>query len=665
MSTFSFEFRSANQLPAATTLNDSDVLILQTAAGTMKVTLGQIRANSSSTLIPLTQKGAANGVATLDANSVIFDNQIPSTIARDSELSAGLATKADSSALNTHISNTSNPHGVTAAQVGAIDLTSAQTVSGVKTFSNGLTVGTAGISAAVSGFPNITLTAYNRPSSTECGFAAPLFKCTAGRFDLDPLDNKAEFRVSGASTQFNVYNTSQNLAYFTINSDRTVNLFNTLSVSGGLSATGSGSFNSLSLNTALPITSGGTGSNTATGARSNIGAASSGANSDITSITGLATPLSVAQGGTGVNSLSGFRSTIGAAASGANSDITALSGLTTAISIAQGGTGSTTAAGARTALSAAASGVNSDITRINGLNTPLSVAQGGTGASSASAARSNLGILGSKFTTITGNYTILPADIGNVFDCSVSAGASTFTLPSAASNQGFICTIRKTDSSANLITVACAGSDTINGVASIQLSQQFQALSLVSNGTTAWTVLSNQSTGANANQIQSRPVTSTAPTTGQVLGFNGTQWTPQAAGKVLQVVFAQTSTQIASSSSTLAPIGLSASITPLFSTSRILILASINGIYRSFSGGSNSVYLAWMKNGAAGQQINSGTTDSSANPSSVSGQFSETAGTTSPITYGLGFSNPQVFGQVFCQYFGTSTSSITIMEIAA
>lgn len=44
------------------------------------------------------------------------------------------------------------------------------------------------------------------------------------------------------------------------------------------------------------------------------------------------------------------RSVIGAAVSGANNDITALSGLTTALSIAQGGTGALTASAARTAL---------------------------------------------------------------------------------------------------------------------------------------------------------------------------------------------------------------------------------------------------------------------------------------------------------------------------
>ena len=50
----------------------------------------------------------------------------------------------------------------------------------------------------------------------------------------------------------------------------------------------------------LPVASGGTGASTAGTARTNLSAAASGANSDITSITGLTTALTVAQGGTGV-----------------------------------------------------------------------------------------------------------------------------------------------------------------------------------------------------------------------------------------------------------------------------------------------------------------------------------------------------------------------------
>ena len=54
--------------------------------------------------------------------------------------------------------------------------------------------------------------------------------------------------------------------------------------------------------TAIGVSYGGTGATTASGARSNLGAAASGANSDITSLSGLTTPLSEPQGGTGFSS---------------------------------------------------------------------------------------------------------------------------------------------------------------------------------------------------------------------------------------------------------------------------------------------------------------------------------------------------------------------------
>lgn len=69
------------------------------------------------------------------------------------------------------------------------------------------------------------------------------------------------------------------------------------------------------------------------------------------------------KGGTGISDLSGFiqgmlndadapaaRTTLGAAKSGANDDITALTGMTTALSVTQGGTGGKTPAEARAAL---------------------------------------------------------------------------------------------------------------------------------------------------------------------------------------------------------------------------------------------------------------------------------------------------------------------------
>lgn len=61
----------------------------------------------------------------------------------------------------------------------------------------------------------------------------------------------------------------------------------------------------------LAILYGGTGATTAAGARTNLSAASSGANSDITSLTGLTTALDIPYGGTNATTASGARTNLG------------------------------------------------------------------------------------------------------------------------------------------------------------------------------------------------------------------------------------------------------------------------------------------------------------------------------------------------------------------
>ena len=113
----------------------------------------------------------------------------------------------------------------------------------------------------------------------------------------------------------------------------------------------------------LSVSQGGTGGSNAASARTNLGA------------TGIGSALFTAA------TSASARSTISAAASGANSDITSLTGLTTPLTVAQGGTGSATAGGARTNLGAAASGSNADITALTNaagilVGTPSLGAQG-------------------------------------------------------------------------------------------------------------------------------------------------------------------------------------------------------------------------------------------------------------------------------------------------
>ncbi|WP_414575322.1 hypothetical protein [Anabaena sp. CCY 9402-a] len=99
-------------------------LTLTSIGGTLSIAKGGTGATTAGAAltalgaIASTEKGANNGLATLDSGGTIPDSQIPASITRDSELTSGLSGKADASALTTHIADDDNPHVVTAAQVG-------------------------------------------------------------------------------------------------------------------------------------------------------------------------------------------------------------------------------------------------------------------------------------------------------------------------------------------------------------------------------------------------------------------------------------------------------------------------------------------------------------------------------------------------------------------
>jgi len=110
----------------------------------------------------------------------------------------------------------------------------------------------------------------------------------------------------------------------------------------------------LSASATLPIALGGTGANTAAGARTNLGLGTGATtnvgtiasqNSDAVTITGGTitgvVPIAVTSGGTGANTAAAARASLSAAVSGNNADITSLTGLTTPLSVVFGGTGVT------------------------------------------------------------------------------------------------------------------------------------------------------------------------------------------------------------------------------------------------------------------------------------------------------------------------------------
>ena len=92
-----------------------------------------------------------------------------------------------------------------------------------------------------------------------------------------------------------------------------------------------------------------TGTSTLTGAITATGGVSGAVTSSSATITGGTitgiTDLAVADGGTGASTAANARTNLSAASSGANSDITSITGLTTALTVLQGGTGVTTSTG--------------------------------------------------------------------------------------------------------------------------------------------------------------------------------------------------------------------------------------------------------------------------------------------------------------------------------
>lgn len=72
-----------------------------------------------------------------------------------------------------------------------------------------------------------------------------------------------------------------------------------------------------------------------------------------------------------------------------------------------------------------------------------------------------------------------------VYFVDATDGAVTITLP-AADESSMRLSIKKIDSSANAVTVAAAGSDTIDGAATKSLASQYDAVEVVSDGSSAW-----------------------------------------------------------------------------------------------------------------------------------------------------------------------------------
>lgn len=95
----------------------------------------------------------------------------------------------------------------------------------------------------------------------------------------------------------------------------------------------------------------------------------------------------------------------------------------------------------------------------------------------------------SGFSAKTANYTIVAADYGKLIDVDATSGNLTITLTAAATlGSGFIVYVRKSDASANTVTIDGNGAETINGSTTLVLSNRYDGRMLICDGTNWQTI---------------------------------------------------------------------------------------------------------------------------------------------------------------------------------
>lgn len=137
--------------------------------------------------------------------------------------------------------------------------------------------------------------------------------------------------------------------------------------------------------------------------------------------------------------------------------------------------------------------------------------------------------------------------------------------------------------------------------------------------------------------------------------------------RVLQVVYASTTTEATNSTSTYADTNLTASITPSATSNKVLVIVDQAGCYKTAGNAENRIQLRLMR--GTTEIGNSGslhlyTATAVANIGSWGIAVLDSPATTSSTTYKTQLKNPNNTAQVSTQA-GTGQSTIVLMEISA
>ena len=109
------------------------------------------------------------------------------------------------------------------------------------------------------------------------------------------------------------------------------------------------------------------------------------------------------------------------------------------------------------------------------------------------------GLLRGVTSAKSASFTVQTTEFGQIYLCNATSAAIIATLPSAATaGNGFKVAFKKTDSSANAVTLTPNGGDTIDGATTYALSSQYAFVFIVSDGTNWQTIVKSSSATTNA-----------------------------------------------------------------------------------------------------------------------------------------------------------------------
>lgn len=97
-------------------------------------------------------------------------------------------------------------------------------------------------------------------------------------------------------------------------------------------------------------------------------------------------------------------------------------------------------------------------------------------------------LLSKRLSVLTVTAALALDDDHDILLCNATSAGFTVTLPKADGYSGRVFCLKKTDASANIVTIDGNGSETIDGAANKTLAVQWESKTVVSDGT-AWFII--------------------------------------------------------------------------------------------------------------------------------------------------------------------------------